>query len=85
MNTEPKRIPTAKSSIELYEAMARKYDLTAKQHSWLPPDVAFGLVFEYIKPRQKLLDVGCGTGLSSKYFSKVGVETYGIDGSKKYD
>ena len=73
MNRISEKIPDAKSAIEHYEAWAAKgdYDPAAKQHGWLSPDVLFGLIFEYVKQGQKLLDVGCGTGLSSEYFSKV--------------
>lgn len=59
-----------------YEDLARK----AESHS---AEIMFGLVFEYIQPGQKLLDLGIGTGLSSNLFKKVGLNIYGLDNSQE--
>ncbi len=38
----------------------------------------------YIKPSEKLLDLGCGTGQSTDLLRKTGVEIIGVDGCEKY-
>ncbi|MBN2794532.1 MAG: class I SAM-dependent methyltransferase, partial [Clostridia bacterium] len=37
----------------------------------------------YMKPSGKLLDLGCGSGRDSNYFSKMGYEVVSVDGSWK--
>ena len=50
---------------------------------WFGTDILFGLMYEYISPYQSLLDIGIGTGLSSKLFNQYGLAIYGIDGSEE--
>jgi len=69
--------------IKLSDDFASEYDASIKTKHWHGPDVLFGLLYEYIKPGQTLLDIGIGTGLSSNSFKKAGLEIYGVDGSKK--
>ncbi len=66
-----------------YDRMASEYDKLSKEHHWLSPQVMFGILFEHVKKGDKLLDVGIGTGLSSRPFSDMGMCITGIDGSKK--
>ena len=60
---------------------ASEYDELARKYHWHGPELLFGFCFEYIQPKQKLLDLGIGTGLSSSLFFKFGLEIYGIDNS----
>ncbi len=55
------------------------YDLKAKKSNWYAPEIGFGLVFNYINAGESILDIGIGTGLSSRLFAKAGLDVYGID------
>lgn len=59
------------------------YDDYIQNCHWAGPDILFGLMFEYIKPAQTILDIGIGTGLSSKLFRRFGLSIYGIDGANR--
>jgi SAM-dependent methyltransferase len=54
------------------------YDALARSHYW-HPEALFGLVYAYLKPEERLLDVGIGTGLASEPFAKAGLRVYGLD------
>ncbi|MGL4483591.1 MAG: class I SAM-dependent methyltransferase, partial [Anaerovoracaceae bacterium] len=41
----------------------------------------YELFIKYIKPEGSILDLGCGTGRDSMYFSKLGYRVLAIDGS----
>ncbi len=69
------------SAIEYYDKFAPEYDILAKQHHWISPQILFGMLFDNLKSNTNLLDVGIGTGLSSLPFHKMGVNIFGIDGS----
>lgn len=62
---------------------AHNYDEYVKNCQWIGADILFGLMYEYINPNQKLLDIGIGTGLSSKIFKQYGLVIYGIDGAEE--
>jgi predicted TPR repeat methyltransferase len=59
------------------------YDVSAKKFKWCGYDVVFGMMFEYVKKGEKLLDLGIGTGLGSKPFHKAGLVIYGVDISQE--
>jgi len=63
------------------KAAAEGYDEQALATGWLAPQVVFGLAYEYIQPRETLLDLGIGSGLSSILFHKAGLQVYGLDAS----
>ena len=54
------------------------YDRQARENYW-HPEALFGLVYEYLHPDDRLLDVGIGTGLASETFVKAGVQVFGFD------
>jgi predicted TPR repeat methyltransferase len=54
------------------------YDQMAHAHYW-HPEALFGLVYEYLRPGDRLLDAGIGTGLASQTFAKAGVQVFGFD------
>lgn len=72
-----------RNAIDYYNSFAKKYDSLSKKHEWNSPEVLFGLIFESVKKREKLLDLGIGTGLSAIPFKQIGLKIYGVDGSKK--
>ncbi len=62
---------------------AREYDDQARKTNWFGPEVVFGLVYEYIRPGQSVLDIGIGSGLSSIRFHQAGLRVFGLDGSSE--
>lgn len=54
------------------------YDRQAHQNHWYP-EALFGLVYEFLQPGDRLLDVGIGTGLASQTFAGAGVQVFGFD------
>nr|WP_320193149.1 class I SAM-dependent methyltransferase [uncultured Desulfobacter sp.] len=59
------------------------YDQNAEKIDWLDPAITFGMAYRFVKPGDRLLDIGIGTGLSSQLFYKAGLEIHGIDFSPK--
>jgi len=59
------------------------YDNCAIEYQWHGHEIVFGLLFEYLKKGQNLLDLGIGTGLSSTYFNQLELKIYGTDISKE--
>lgn len=62
---------------------APNYDDYVQNCHWVGTDILFGLMYENIQLNQTLLDIGIGTGLSSKLFKQAGLKIYGVDGSSK--
>jgi len=73
----------SKTATEYYEVFAKEYDVLSKKHKWYSPEVLFGLLFEFVKKNQSLLDLGIGTGQSAIPFKKIGMEIYGLDSSNE--
>jgi len=68
--------------IKVHEDEANQYDQQAAAWGW-NPEVFFGLMWEYVRKGDRLLDAGIGTGLCSEPFRKAGVGITGFDGSEK--
>jgi predicted TPR repeat methyltransferase len=60
---------------------ADQYESQVAETAWHGHEIMFGLMFEYIKPNDSLLDIGIGTGLSSILFHKAGLQVSGFDNS----
>ena len=60
---------------------ADHYENQVVDTAWHGHEIMFGLMFEYIKPNDSLLDIGIGTGLSSMLFHKAGLQVSGFDNS----
>ena len=60
---------------------ASGYDEQARKTNWFGPEVVFGLVYEFLKPGESVLDLGIGSGLSSILFHRAGLQVFGLDGS----
>ena len=58
---------------------ALKYDDLIQEQNWYGPEILFGMMFEYIRSGQKILDIGIGTGLSATAFHALGLEVFGLD------
>jgi predicted TPR repeat methyltransferase len=63
----------------LHDAYAAGYDAEVRMYDCHIAEVLFGLVYEYIRPGQALLDAGIGSGLSAELFAKAGLEIHGMD------
>jgi predicted TPR repeat methyltransferase len=72
-----------KPNNQLDPQRASDYDQLARKYHWYGPDILFGLCYDLVKPGDKLLDIGIGTGLCSSLFFKHGLEIYGLDSSNE--
>lgn len=79
----PTNMIDSKKTIDSANDFAPNYDDYIRNCQWIGTDILFGLMFENINPNQKLLDIGIGTGLSSRFFKQAGLQIYGLDGSTK--
>jgi predicted TPR repeat methyltransferase len=50
---------------------ASRYDDLIQTQNWYGPEILLGMIFEYIKSGEKILDIGIGTGLSATAFHNV--------------
>ena len=67
--------------IHAHDQEADLYDEQVREYESYAHDLLFGMTFEYVRPGDRLLDLGIGTGLASLPFAKVGLEVFGLDGS----
>jgi len=63
------------------DRFAPDYDDAVRKNGWNSPGLIHGLLSEHLRPGQRLLDLGIGTGLSAIPFYEAGLEVHGIDGS----
>ncbi len=70
-----------KDTISVHDQGAAQYDKQICEYNSYGHDALFGMSFEYVNPRDCLLDLGIGTGLASRSFAKLGLNVYGCDGS----
>ena len=69
-------------SIHIHDQAASNYDEQVQQYDSYGHDVLFGMMYEFIRPGERLLDIGIGTGLSSHSFARAGLRCFGVDGSR---
>ena len=62
---------------------ALKYDDLARKQNWYGAEILLGMIFEFLKTNDKILDIGIGTGLSAIGFHTLGLNVYGLDYSNK--
>jgi len=63
--------------------IANNYDNQVREYDSFGHDVLFGMSFEFVKEKDKLLDIGIGTGLASIKFSRLGLKVFGLDSSEE--
>ena len=73
----------SKRTIDSANDFAQFYDDYILNCQWVGTDILFGLMYEYISANETLLDIGIGTGLSSKLFNQYGLIISGVDGSEE--
>ena len=71
------------NNLKLADEFASDYDKTVIKNSWNGPVVLYNLCKNYLKPTHSILDLGIGTGESSRLFHEQGLEVTGIDGSER--
>ena len=67
--------------VRIHDEQAVEYDQQAREYRWFGHEVLFGMSREYVNQQDRLLDIGIGTGLSSRLFAVIDLEIFGIDGS----
>ncbi len=60
-----------------------RYDDAVKKQKWYGAEILFGMIYEYLRADDKILDIGIGTGLSATAFYRAGLEIYGLDYSEE--
>lgn len=66
-----------------YKEISDNYDEEVIAYSSFAHNIIFGMCYEFITPKETLLDIGIGTGLASENFSKAGLKIFGLDNSKE--
>lgn len=69
------------STIDHFSKAAPDYDYVTNKCGYNTPHFIFSFHKEYIKVKQTVLDIGCGTGNLSILFHKAGLIVFGLDGS----
>ncbi len=73
----------SKSGTFNYNAdVASIYDDIARRCWSHSAEIIFGLLYEWIEPGQRMLDIGIGTGLSVRPFLKAGLSVHGLDNAE---
>jgi predicted TPR repeat methyltransferase len=70
-----------KDSRQAHDESATDYDRLARAYHCFAPEALFGLCYEYVQPRERLLALGIGTGLCAAPFVKAGLQAFGLDAS----
>lgn len=66
----------------LADEFASEYDESVLKNNWNGPETLYNSVKGLLKPSSSILDLGIGTGESSKRFQEAGHSITGLDGSK---
>ena len=62
---------------------ALKYDDLVGKQNWYGAEILLGMIFDYLNTKDKILDIGIGTGLSAIGFHALGLDVYGLDYSNE--
>ncbi len=69
------------NNISIHDQFASEHDRSVDEYESYGAEILFGLSYAFVKPREHLIDIGIGTGLSSVSFAQAGLAVDGIDGS----
>lgn len=70
-------------NLKFANKFAGDYDKSILKNNWNGPELIFDEVNTYLLPGSKILDLGIGTGESSRRFQDTGHIVTGIDGSSE--
>lgn len=62
-----------------HDAYAADYDAQVIAYGCYLAEALFGLCYECVRPGQRLLDLGIGSGLSAAPFARAGLRVWGVD------
>lgn len=82
MKTNQKLEKIINEHISTYNALAGEYERRTKTLSSVTQD-AVNVMSGYVRPKGKILDLGCGVGLAASFFSRKGFKVTCIDISPK--
>ena len=74
---------TLEKNLFFKKEFVEKYDEAIKKQKWYGAEILFGMIYEYLRADDKILDIGIGTGLSATAFYKAGLEIHGLDYSNE--
>ncbi len=63
----------------LHDAYAADYDAQVAAYDCYLAEALFGLCYDFVRPGQRLLDLGIGSGLSAAPFARAGLRLSGMD------
>ena len=69
------------NNLKYADDFAPDYDNTILNNNWNGPELLFNTTKDLLKPKSEILDIGIGTGESSKRFQQAGHIITGLDGS----
>ncbi|MDB4584398.1 class I SAM-dependent methyltransferase [Draconibacterium sp.] len=69
------------NNLKYADDFAPDYDNTVLNNNWNGPELLFNTTKDLLKPKSEILDIGIGTGESSKRFQQAGHIITGLDGS----
>ena len=72
-----------RSNLFFNNEFALRYDALVKRQNWYGAEILLGMIFDYLKAKDKILDIGIGTGLSAIGFYTLGLDVYGLDYSNE--
>jgi len=61
----------------------RTYDEACREYRWNAPDVMYQNLIPFLDGHERIIDIGCGSGLSGMPFIDAGFTVDGIDFSRK--
>jgi predicted TPR repeat methyltransferase len=78
---EAKPLPAAGYVEQLFDGMAREFDVTLQRLGYRVPEMLARAVLPLLRraPRARVLDLGCGTGLLGAALAPAGAEITGVD------
>lgn len=66
-------------SAALHDAYAADYDEQIVAYECYLAEALFGLSYDFVRPGERLLDVGIGSGLAAAPFTRAGLRVSGMD------